>query len=267
MMGKRIYLLQNAEDFKKFANHLYSLNIRFCEERSGEQLQLDKIEEEIFGKNYSIVTMEGQAFCEYSTCLKIGKFINPGCIALECNYSKWDSKSIFKTLYDKILKFIKQNYILSDAKTEYVGKSFFKDWWEFKVSVIDSIKVSAIKFGNDESDLQNLFDYLESLGYNIESQENDIRDNIRLNYNASIFFIYRDADKAVAQIRARKRFFSVDSEGCFLYKAREFNRKYNKIQFDARFLDGRHSDVIKLYKDIILFMKNEYELNNEGVYV
>lgn len=284
-MGKRIYLLQNIDDFEQFIDFLYVLDVNIYKKNCEKPLSIENVKHQMLGQRYLVYAkdmqpiyehmeqpnefqiLEDSEYIEFFTCFKTESFMNAGHICLNDKNYKRDPQNKLKLLYEQLAKYIKKEYMISDNKSVYVGKSFYNDWVNYKVSVIDSIQTLTLKFGEPQINLSRFFSYLKNKGYYIESQENDIRSNFTLNDSIGIFFIYFDKKNVIQKIRARKKFFTVDSEGCFLYKAMVIKRTYNIIQFDKRLMDGTHPNIERLYTDILNFMNKEYKLSSEGIYI
>ncbi len=284
-MGKRIYLLQNIDDFEQFIDFLYVSDVNIYKKNCEKPLSIENVKREMLGQRYFVYAKDMQPiyehagqpnefqisedsdYIEFFTCFKTESFMNAAHIFLNDKNHKTDPQNKLNLLYRQLAGYIKKEYILSDNKSLYAGKSFYNDWVNYKVSVIDSIQTVTLKFGEPQINLSKFFSYLNNKGYCIESQENDIRSNLPPNDGMGIFFIYFDEKNVVQKIRARKKFFTVDSEGCFLYKAAVIKRRYNIIQFDKRLMDGKHPNTERLYTDILNFLRKEYKLNGEGIYI
>lgn len=268
-------ILQNQEDVSWFTQYLLQTGAKFFRICDGKEVSPNDIRAYGNMERYAILFdvesmqklrgsfhsyIHEQAYIEYDPCYCIKgearsgyvyqSHIQPGRICFVDE--SLQNNSSLNTIYLKIVKYIKTNYTLSDDKRVYIGTGFLREWYEFRVSTICSLQFKRLQMEGDENTLLQMFARIREKGYIVEVCGEKIYEESVFNVSAECFFVHRGV--APMEIRGRKKYFSCDTEGCFIY------RKKNKagiryiIDFDRRFLLNNNSNMSELYVIISSFL-------------
>ena len=278
-------ILQNQDDVSWFTQYLLQTGAKFFRICDGQEVSPNDIRAYGNMERYAILFDVGsmqklrrsfysyiheQAYIEYDPCYRIKgevrsgyvyqSHIQPGRICFVDE--SLQNNSSLDTTYLKIVKHIKTNYTLSDDKRVYIGTGFLREWYEFRVSTICSLQFKRLQMEGDENTLLQMFARIREKGYIVEVCGEKIYEESVFNVSAECFFVHRGV--APMEIRSRKKYFSCDTEGCFIY------RKKNKagiryiIDFDRRFLLNNNSNMSELYVIISSFLSSRETIPLEG---
>lgn len=121
------------------------------------------------------------------------------------------------SLYQKVSKFIKSNYIKTYDASYFIGPELYRNWKNHKVEF--HFFVDAFSFTVDGLcfDLQRFIATFAALGYTIEENWHDIRKPESV-FQGNEFVIHYPNAKTHTKLISRRKFFFPDSECVFLWK-------------------------------------------------
>ena len=168
-------------------------------------------------------------FIELPSCTERG-FYHPGGVVC-----KTDSPEALG-LYNKIRKYIKQNYHKSAATQYYFGPNMYQQWKEHKIEFHFFVDAKSFTIDETALDMQAVIARFRELGYLIKENWHDIRlpEN---DYSGNALIIHAPDAKLHSKVISRRMFFFPDSDAVFFLK----EEKKHQLRF---LVDARHFDTM-----------------------
>ena len=255
-MSKVVRFLQNEDDFKVFCDYIYSNKYKIYSYEA-KPFNLEEVKKINYFESFRIlgnesdvqiekigkrnIFSEASDYLEFDNCDEKNGVVDHGCII-------YRHGELALHIFNNIKRYIVANYILSDDKTCYVGRGFYKQWWERKISTNWLIQRDEIKvyFSNDER--HKLLENLLSQGLQLISFS-DYRKEVDL--EAEIIAICLPNDNIKIDIRVRRNYVSPDAKCIFMYK----NKKYNSLLLDKRIIVNNEK-IVYIFKRIQQYLKD-----------
>ena len=255
-----ICFYQNYYDLLCFVQYIQSLGAIILSP-NGDNVDIFKSDEDYSLKLYRIV-LKGEedidktfndrrrSFIEFTTVFP--SFMGLQCGKISIYKGIQDDSKELKIFYNKIIKYIKKNYLLSDNKGFYVAPNFYKDYIAYRVTIVPFVKRKFIEKIWDPLSFDAFISLILNKGYVIEEYGKDVRDRRQENIdlNAEGYVLYTLGANLDTIVRARKKYFSANSECIFLFVEKSKNTCQYCFYMDDRLVDGKHSDLECLF-DII----------------
>lgn len=267
---KIIHFLQNSSDFEVFVQYLkdigtqiFSLskqaisydNVQFTNNCCSTYFLNSNIQKEFIVDRAKYT--ENDFNIKLSTPYQIDSYWQLGRI---CLYNEQQVSATDLKIFQKLVKYIKVNYRLSEDKKFYIGRGIYKDWLEYKVNFLTLFFYKTIKTNPQTFDFEVFKKDIEKKGYIVRTDGVDIR---RTNNEDSItdidgYVIFSKECCVTTRLVARKEYYSNNSQCVFAVK----NRR-NEISFiiDNRLFLYDCKSILKLYEYIQLYLSSPEKID------
>lgn len=271
-MSKCIRVLQTDNDFDIFKYLLYNQGIKIytyhVEKLCVEQIKLSELTGIAFrmlpenitpivsrvGK-YNIFS-EDSSYIESNPCLTKNGQVLEGTFILHKGAFEDDRYRRLNSIFILMKKKIRDEYVLSDDKSCYIGCDFLNKWVNREISATFILKKKELKLINNDISRYSFFKFLKDEGYQLRS----VIDK-ESNENSSFLAIYSNDLDLTKISNGRKTRLSLDSNCVFLSR----EEKGDSVILDVRlFYEDKSAKYI--YNNIINYVEQNYKLC-EGVYV
>ena len=206
---------------------------------------------------YSIAVLEqlNCVFVETMSRTDYGMYL-PGGISCNSNHGE------ILSLYRRICRYVKENYIKAYNAEYYIGPVLYSTWREHKIEFHFFIDVHSFAIDASICNLEQIVDVFSNNGYIIEENWHDIRKN-KLDLTGNVFVIFDAEAKKHIKLISRKVFYYPDSECVFLWKEKRKKEFYWRFVIDARHFycqDERdkqsgNKSVSRLWDSCLLFQR------------